>query len=136
MELFQLLLGFSGRINRAKYRQVVVIYIAAMAIVGAISFIAGWSVLVLLIAAIVCIPVVISGIAVGIKRLHNSDKSGWWLLVFYVVPGVLSSLAEKIGPFLVRQLTRLALSIWAVVERGFLRGTSGPNTYGPDPLAS
>jgi uncharacterized membrane protein YhaH (DUF805 family) len=25
--------------------------------------------------------------------------------------------------------------IWALVECGFLRGTEGPNAYGPDPLA-
>jgi uncharacterized membrane protein YhaH (DUF805 family) len=27
-----------------------------------------------------------------------------------------------------------ALSIWGLVEIGFLRGTVGPNQYGPDPL--
>jgi uncharacterized membrane protein YhaH (DUF805 family) len=27
-----------------------------------------------------------------------------------------------------------AITIWAIVELGFLRGTIGPNRYGPDPL--
>ena len=26
------------------------------------------------------------------------------------------------------------ISIWGLVELGFLRGTVGPNPYGPDPL--
>jgi uncharacterized membrane protein YhaH (DUF805 family) len=33
-------------------------------------------------------------------------------------------------------LASLAISIWAFVELGCLRGTAGPNKYGPDPLAS
>ena len=28
-----------------------------------------------------------------------------------------------------------AITVWAIVELGFLRGTLGPNRYGPDPLA-
>jgi uncharacterized membrane protein YhaH (DUF805 family) len=27
-----------------------------------------------------------------------------------------------------------AIAIWALIEIGFLRGTKGPNNYGPDPL--
>ena len=33
---------------------------------------------------IVVIPMLVSGIAVGIKRLHDRNKSGWWLLLFYL----------------------------------------------------
>jgi uncharacterized membrane protein YhaH (DUF805 family) len=28
----------------------------------------------------------------------------------------------------------LALAVWGIVELGFLRGTAGPNQFGPDPL--
>jgi len=31
-------------------------------------------------------------------------------------------------------LAGICISIWAVVEIGFLRGTAGPNRFGPDPL--
>jgi len=31
-------------------------------------------------------------------------------------------------------LLSFAISIWAIVVLGFLRGTRGPNRYGPDPL--
>lgn len=30
----------------------------------------------------------------------------------------------------------LACSIWMLVEIGFLRGTKGSNSYGPDPLSA
>ncbi|GJD93815.1 DUF805 domain-containing protein [Methylobacterium iners] len=56
-----------------------------------------------------------SGVCVGIKRFHDRDKSGAWILIQFV---------PLIGP------------IWYLVEVGFLRGTVGPNRFGPDPLDS
>jgi len=45
---------------------------------------------------------------------------------------------DNIGAYsaveLVFQIASLAISIWALVELGFL-GTPGMNRYGPDPLA-
>ena len=53
-------------------------------------------------------------LAVQVKRWHDRGKSGWWVLIAFV---------PIIG------------GIWALVECGFLRGTPGPNQYGPDPAA-
>jgi len=53
-------------------------------------------------------------IAVAVKRYHDRNKSGWWVLIVFV---------PVIG------------GLWYLIECGFLRGTSGPNNYGPDPLA-
>lgn len=135
MNLFQLLFSFSGRINRAKYWLALVIYVAAMLIIAGIVISAGMAMMFFIVAIIVYIPAVISCIAVGIKRLHDRDKSGWWLLVFYVLPALLGWLAEITGSYLVFELASFAFAIWGLVELGFLRGTSGPNQYGPDPLA-
>jgi uncharacterized membrane protein YhaH (DUF805 family) len=52
-------------------------------------------------------------IAVSVKRWHDRDKSGWWVLL---------SLLPVIG------------WIWVLVDNGFLRGTQGPKRYGDDPL--
>jgi uncharacterized membrane protein YhaH (DUF805 family) len=156
--LTALLFTYSGRINRAKYWLAIAIYLAVTVLLIAIGFImAGNTLLALegdatedmvmglvsrsigftLIVLVVYIPMVISGFMVGIKRLHDRDKSGWWLLVFYVLPGVLSGVGDSLdtGGFLFG-LASFAVSIWALVELGFLRGTAGPNRYGPDPLAS
>ena len=54
-------------------------------------------------------------LAVSVKRWHDRDKSGWWVLL---------NLLPVIG------------WLWALVDNGFLRGTDGPNRYGPDPLAT
>jgi uncharacterized membrane protein YhaH (DUF805 family) len=136
MNLVQLFFGFSGRINRAKYWLAVIVYIATTAIVLSIEFALSMSRAFLILALVVCIPVAISGVAVSIKRLHDRDKSGWWLLVFYGLPGVLSGIAETMGPYFIFELASAAVSIWAIVELGFLPGTFRANRYGPDPLAS
>jgi uncharacterized membrane protein YhaH (DUF805 family) len=53
-------------------------------------------------------------IALAVKRWHDRDKSGWWVLI---------NLIPILG------------WIWALVENGFLKGTAGPNRFGADPLA-
>ena len=156
--LTTLLFTYTGRINRAKYWLAVVVYLAITVLLIAIGLIMfGNSLLAVgdeetdeivvallsrgigftLIVLVVYIPMMVSGFMVGIKRLHDRDKSGWWLLVFYVLPGVLSGIGDSLdtGGFLFG-LAGFAVSMWALVELGLLRGTAGPNRYGPDPLAS
>jgi uncharacterized membrane protein YhaH (DUF805 family) len=138
MDLLQLLFGFRGRINRAKYWLAVVVYIAVMIVAAAAAFVLGMVTLFFLVAVVIYIPMIISGIAVGTKRLHDRDKSAWWLLGFFVLPSVLSAAAAGLqgSTFaVILSIASFAISIWAVVELGFLRGTSGSNQYGPDPLA-
>lgn len=55
---------------------------------------------------------VYTGIMVQIKRYHDHDKSGWWVLTGFIP----------------------LYNIWATIELLFLRGTKGPNRYGADPL--
>ncbi len=53
------------------------------------------------------------GLAVSIRRLHDLDRTGWWfLLIFIPIIGV----------------------IWLIIW-DCMRGTVGPNRFGPDPLA-
>jgi hypothetical protein len=76
-------------------------------------------------------------LAVATKRLHDRDKSAWWLLLFYLVPAILQTIAYYTGAVEVRLILGLAclfIIIWYLIELGFLRGTTGPNRYGPDPL--
>jgi Protein of unknown function (DUF805) len=74
------------------------------------------------------IPAVIAGIAVGIKRLHDRDKSGWWLLLFYLVPGLLEGIGRSIaGPARILGVAlgvaSAAITIWRRARRRF--GLSG-----------
>ena len=63
--------------------------------------------------ALVVLAFIYPSVVVGIKRCHDRGRSGWFLLLCFVP----------------------ILGIWLIVELGFLRGTVGPNEYGPDPLA-
>jgi uncharacterized membrane protein YhaH (DUF805 family) len=79
------------------------------------------------------------------RRLHDRNKSAWWLLLFFVLPTLLSlpfRLVEAAhneaaaGPAGLVAILGLPFSIWAFIELGCLKGTSGPNRFGDDPLAA
>ncbi len=52
------------------------------------------------------------GLSVSIRRLHDIDRTGWWILLILTVVGI------------------IVLLIWYC-----MRGTIGPDRFGPDPLA-
>jgi uncharacterized membrane protein YhaH (DUF805 family) len=143
-ELFEFLFGAKGRINRAQYWRSLVIFSVAGLFTAVILFVAAAIAAPLFIVTVVLvfIPWLMWGFAIHTERLHDRDKSAWWLLVFYVVPGVLGHFAkaawfaEGAGMVLhyVLASASLALTIWGFVEIGCLRGTAGPNKYGSIPL--
>jgi uncharacterized membrane protein YhaH (DUF805 family) len=145
MPMSQLLFSFSGRLNRKPYwlttlcivlvLLVVMILVLAMGGAGlATGDFSGLGVL-LIIVVLAYIPLLWIGLAISAKRLHDRNKSAWWLVLFYLVPAVLQGIGEQLGTAgIILTLAGLGISIWALVEIGFLRGTVGPNQYGPDPL--
>ena len=58
------------------------------------------------------LALLVPSLAVAVRRMHDLDRSGWWLLVGFV---------PLIGTIL--------LLVWFVT-----RGTLGPNRFGADPL--
>jgi uncharacterized membrane protein YhaH (DUF805 family) len=159
MNFLQVLFGFHGRINRAKYWLAALFWIVVDIVVfGVIAGMVAKDILalgpqvsaedivrvilsfglgIILFITVVVVPMIVSSFAVGIKRLHDRDQSGWWILLFYFGPAVASALGQNSGSgasSLVLSLVSLGISIWAIVVLGFLRGTRGPNRYGPDPL--
>jgi uncharacterized membrane protein YhaH (DUF805 family) len=59
------------------------------------------------------LAVFIPNLAVAVRRMHDQDKSGWWILIGFV---------PLIG------------GIWLLVLY-LIGGTAGPNRFGPDPKA-
>ena len=86
--------------------------------------------------------------ALSAKRLHDRDRTGWWLLwqllvillaVFLTV--VAFAVPKEQGPVWyalagAAVLVAFIISVWLFVQIGFLRGTQGPNRFGPDPLGA
>jgi uncharacterized membrane protein YhaH (DUF805 family) len=144
-DLLEFLFGAGGRINRAKYWRSVLISIGAGFMTAVILFTAAGiaAPLFIITVVVVLVPWLLWNVSFTTERLHDRDKSAWWLLVFYVLPGALSQ-ATKLTWFAGAQgavlptilaLAAFALTIWGFVEIGCLRGTPGKNSYGPDPLA-
>jgi uncharacterized membrane protein YhaH (DUF805 family) len=42
---------------------------------------------------------------------------------------------EDLG-FIILHIISFGITVWAFIELGCLRGTRGPNRYGPDPLSA
>jgi uncharacterized membrane protein YhaH (DUF805 family) len=124
----QSLFSFQGRINRAKFWLITIgadiVWIVVMGIFMAITGgsvdangtpnIGGGAIGAIL-AVVILIAFMWIGLATGVKRWHDRNKSGWWVLIAFV---------PVIG------------GLWYLIECGFLKGTTGANTYGADPLAA
>jgi uncharacterized membrane protein YhaH (DUF805 family) len=77
--------------------------------------------------------------ATTLKRLHDRNKSGWWIVPFFLAPNLLHKAGDWLGDSYLAgfvMLFMLALSLWGFVEMLCLRGTRGPNRFGPDPLGT
>ncbi len=98
------LLSYEGRLNRAKYWAAFGVMLAAWALSAMIS--ENLFLLVYLIS-------LYSSIIIGIKRLHDLDKSGHWMW-FTLVP---------------------LFNLYVAVLIMFVPGTSGANKYGEDLLS-
>jgi uncharacterized membrane protein YhaH (DUF805 family) len=90
-------------------------------------------------------------LAASVKRCHDRNRSGGWLVAFWgpaLVSGVVGVVVRELwlawafgltspfyiwptGPFLTCTTIALVLWLWGVVELGFLPGTPGVNAYGP-----
>lgn len=80
---------------------------------GHLAFSVGTLGTVMLLALFVAMLVLgFSGLLISIKRCHDRDRSGWFMLAMLI---------PLVGP------------LWVLIELGFLRGTVGANRFGPDP---
>jgi len=109
---------FAGRAQRSEYWYWALFQVLVMVgwmLVGGFIFSSGGSDLpVMGMAAMMVflIATIIPTIAVAVRRMHDMDRAGWWVLV---------GLAPYIGG--------LVLFVWFMFP-----GTQGSNRFGPDPL--
>jgi uncharacterized membrane protein YhaH (DUF805 family) len=60
---------------------------------------------------IASLALLLPSIAMGFRRLHDIDRTAWWVLLAFTIIGA------------------ILLIVWACIK-----GTDGPNRFGPDPL--
>jgi uncharacterized membrane protein YhaH (DUF805 family) len=120
---------FSGRSRRKEYWMFFLLMVALGLIAGTVDTVlgfgttyrevsgagysAGWAVNNGPLSILLVLATFIPSLAVTIRRLHDLDKSGWWVLI---------CLVPLIGA--------IVLIVFMCVE-----GTRGTNRFGPDPLA-
>jgi uncharacterized membrane protein YhaH (DUF805 family) len=114
MDYKQFYLSAQGRVNRKQLWLYLVLPAVVVSIIlslidasiGTVDAESGLGLLSGLWSLIILIPAIL----IYIKRFHDRDKSGWWVLI---------GLIPIIG------------ALWLLIELGFLKGTDGPNRYGP-----
>lgn len=107
---------FEGRARRAEYWYFALlscILSVVSQVIGAVGRDAGLVTLLLLgVIFLISLALIIPGIAVSVRRLHDTGRSGWFLLL---------ALIPIVGAIL--------LLVWMCS-----RGTEGPNRFGADPI--
>lgn len=103
--------NFRGRSARSEYWYWILFAVILSAIAQFVDYLIGGSRFGAL-SVLVGLALILPDIAVGVRRLHDRDKSGWFLLL---------SLIPLIGSII--------LLVWFCQ-----RGTVGPNRFGEDPL--
>jgi uncharacterized membrane protein YhaH (DUF805 family) len=99
--------GFTGRARRSEYWYWVLAYFVVYLVVMAIDAVLGTNAPGYLLSLAALLP----GLAVAVRRLHDTGRSGWWLLI---------GLIPLVGGII--------LIVFCATE-----GNAGPNAYGPDP---
>jgi len=105
---------FEGRARRKEFWYFILFYFIIGIVLGYIdlmvgTFNEGWGLGIL--SGLFLLAMIIPDIAVTVRRLHDTDRSGWWWLIAFI---------PIIG------------AIWLIVLL-VLDGTAGQNQYGPDP---
>ena len=91
------------------------------------------------------LAVLIPSIAVAVRRLHDTNRTGWWILaplipyVLMFAAGMMAMSSPDMAGLagiiaFVCMVAVLALAVTLLVFY-VLEGTKGPNQYGPDPKA-
>jgi uncharacterized membrane protein YhaH (DUF805 family) len=144
---------FSGRSPRAEYWWFFLFSILITIPASIIDAVIG----VQIVGGLVSLGLILPSLAVAVRRLHDLDRTGWWILAPLLVIGPAIAGAGlfgglgAIGGLLGSEGAAgaglggavLALGIGGVLGIGLsilllvwycTRGTQGPNKYGPDPL--
>jgi uncharacterized membrane protein YhaH (DUF805 family) len=103
--------------------------------VGGIMAAGGSAMILLAVGVIVALALFIPGLAVAMRRLHDTDRSGWWVGGYLLLVVASNFVRASTGSGGISMILSLVTLIYAITLIVFycLDGTKGPNKYGPDP---
>lgn len=104
---------FDGRSARSEFWWVLLFVLIMNVLIGVITAVVGEG-LGSILSLIFSLAIIVPYIALGIRRFHDLDKSGWWVISLLI------------------PLVNLIMLLVFFTKKG----TDGPNQYGPDPLGA
>lgn len=105
---FQKYATFSGRAVRSEYWYFFLFCFLAQLVLGFVDGIIFGAGPLQPITSLFCLATLVPSLAVGARRLHDVDRSGWWMLIALTIIGI------------------IPLLIWFCTP-----GTAGDNRFGP-----
>lgn len=108
--------GFSGRARRSEYWWFFLFNVLVSIVASILDSVLGTmsdDTNVGLIGTIASLALLLPSIAVGIRRLHDTSRSGWWILI---------GLIPIVG--------------WIILLVFYVQDSHGDNQYGPSPKAA
>jgi uncharacterized membrane protein YhaH (DUF805 family) len=157
MSVWQMLFSFNGRLNRRPYWIATIAFMAVVITITAgvagvlyatgdpvaqAEFLRTIHLWLMPLAMLLAYPEA----AIFAKRLHDRNKPGA-LAALFVIPSLVSSWLDPQGSlgglgngslhlvYTAATIMTWVVGIWFTIELGFLRGSTGENRYGADPLA-
>ena len=111
LSIKEIMFSFKGRIPRKTYwYSALGMILASFVLMFLVALLTGGNESAIsVIMLILYIPLIWVSLAIQVKRWHDRNKSGWWVLISFV---------PLIGP------------IWALIENGFLAGDEAENRFG------
>lgn len=128
---------FSGRSRRKEYWMYVLFIILVSVVLSVVENVVGLAQTVGPygpLTALFALATFVPSLAAGVRRLHDTDRSGWWLLIG-IAPYLLALALLMTGSLSLFTVLSVVALIGAVALLVFLvlDGTKGPNRFGPDP---
>jgi uncharacterized membrane protein YhaH (DUF805 family) len=135
---------FSGRAPRAEYWWYALALLVVYIVISIVESIVGLNNMVLGVygplSLLVALGTIVPGIAVSVRRLHDTNRSAWWLLL--MVPYLISAIfmvetmaSGSMAGFGAAGILGIVGLVCCIVFLVFmvLPGTPGDNRYGPNP---
>lgn len=102
--------NFSGRASRSEYWYWVLFALLVAIVASVIDAVLFYELQPLYFIS--SLAMFLPGLAVSVRRLHDVNRTGWWILILFTIIGI------------------IPLIIWYCTP-----GTEGSNDYGPPPLS-
>lgn len=131
-------LDFQGRCARRDFWYYVLAYFVIYIGLAVIQAVIGTRALTGLFGLALLLP----GLGISVRRLHDTDRSGWWILIgvvplfLMILLGAAALAGGSAGPVILSAvlLPILTLAAMALLIYWYAQtGTSGDNSYGPPP---